>query len=672
MADISQALEDIQIDFLEMSVYEAAQLTEDQMRNAVDAVYKKTMTELSPEELENQLNLISQQITNALDDVASYYRVVEGQVRDAERSGDARELRESERLLAEVEEFLQSNTLSDMNTEVVIPEFTTKIGTIIESAEDETFMYDTTDADIIYGGETIRYTLTNTAPEPVVEDDSNMADPLDNGELIDINGDGIADIQDYYYEEDVLYDLSEQDFFLNLNDGDTVQSLVWDEDTNVLSLEIETVDREITDALGNPIQLTAKTFMLELEIPDPKGVRLFFYGENYANSSIFNELPEEVANIIFDNDNTDPVGKGMFEEDYTLNEQLQFVDGYEQAIAEISGSVSTMRAAFEESEHDFNLPSNAESVLQELFDAAFNNQNMNSLSLYDVQAATDNFYEILDRYSGGEKAALTMTFIHAFHTADPVQFATMFRTETTTLQGFINYYADQDGLNPSFIEKAMHTILELDMGMGMYGGTTGILHSGLAFATNDGVEGEWTAHLENQRALEFVQDNGFADDVYVQAALNYEVDLDSGAVSADEALGIQQALSALLSYGSVDVKFWKGSSLSKKEWDQGINYLKNNLINSKGELVKNPLKVFKQCINKFFTKNNGKHNVAADNFTSALLFGMSLLEGTALHSALMKGPHGKDIARYLWNISDNDGDDPPYLDQARKYKKKIL
>lgn len=647
MTTLSQALQNYTVESLDMDVYEISQLSEEEFQNTLRSLFENEFANLSIEEQAQKINDLTDEFTDALDDVEDYMQTLSGQIEESEESGALAQAHMDKLLLQNLQEFVTNSVLSNRTTEML--SFLDHLRNIIvETDQDEYFVYDTKPENRIYGGEIVKFNLTATLTDLMIGGTENAGDT--NGDGIadtDVNEDGMIDAADMRNDDD-LYDLSSQDLFLEFNKGDKILSSVWDESEQMLCLEVETSSRSITLNDGSETYLSPKTFMIEISIKDLAASHIFLEGENVFDShTVFAGLPQDVQKIVYAGDSAEPIAKTLSPELYApdLNEQLKALPGYEDVSDELQNSIEKMSAAFEDSSHSFELPSDASSTLQKLINTSFDVQLLNSYSETSVNEAVDSFFGLLDEYSEKEQAALMMTFVHTFVSGNKDKFAEIFSPYVSRIQNIINVYDDMDS-GIGHVEKAIHTLIETTTGIGLYsgGGTYSIFDSDLAFSPEKGKSGDWENHQDNVKALELLQEMGFDYEGTYEEVIKREQGLIEGEISSTDGLSMMQTFTEILAPGS-DIKYWKGGNLSQDEWNSAIRYLKNHLLTTDGELVDNPLQVFKDCMQKRFKDSN-----ASDNFAAAFLYACDM---NSTLNPLMFGPHGKDIVNYLWDFVEN-------------------
>jgi len=668
---LKETLKSYSIDFLEMSLYDAAKLSEDELKSKIKDYYETQLGTLSTEEIEDKLGELTDQISAAYKEAHKLLKDLEEKIEDNSEAGKLAEVSGDRRLLNELQEFLNGDGLDfyEKNSSLIIPYISHLSNLIVSSEEDEYFIYDTSEDNVIYGGEIVRYNLLAKQGVTPLGEPINFGDTDGDGITdVDANADGLYDKRDQI--DDGLYDMSGQDLFIEINPGDKIISTFWDSNSKVLSFEIETTSRTVNSENG-AIELSQKTFMLEVEIQDLKAARIFLTGENYATEDVFKNLDSEVLNILFDNDSVKTMLSTLKPDENTpsQSEQLSAIAGYETCVDSIQDSIDDMNAVFAMSEDNVKLPQNAESILKDLYTLVFDNELVNSLSNKTADEVKSEFYATFEKYSKSEQAALAMVFCYNFIQSDPGNFKTLMQGEVFALQTIINQ-GDTSFAEPQFLaSKILHTLIENTMGFGKYtgNGLSGDLFTrGTAFATAAGVTGDWSNHKQNSDVLQFLITHDFDTTGVFSEAKVREDGLLRGEISTTDGFALQNELTSLLS-AAAPINYWKGGNLGKKEWDEAIHYLKNHLVNSKGELCKDPVQVFRDCLEKFF-KKDGQWTNAADNFASAFLYACDLNGSGVLSQSLMQGPFGADITKLLWNACDNGSDKPPYYEEAKRYK----
>ena len=666
---IEDALKDYTVDVLDMSMYEVAQLSQDELQDKLQTYYETSLADLTLDERESKINDLTSQISDQLDSISDYVNDLSDQVEASQEAGEVAQASSDQRLLTDLQTFLEGDgsNLSSLTTTITNTLFL--LGSrIVDTDADEYFTYNQLSSNVMLGGETMRYNLTSVVNDSeLTPEETNYADTNNDGIAdVDINGDGTIDAKDLV--EDVTpYDLSGQELYIELNPGDRIISAVYDKETQLFSFEIETFLTTIENDDGSPLDVGGNTFMLEVHVEDPAAAHIILQGEDYGSIEDFKNVDHEGLAMLYDQTPVTSMLKTLYPENDTpdANAQLSAIAGYTDCLENISSSVSTLNSAFATTENSFAFPANAEDVLAEMYNAVFDNEMLNSYSDFSADDAAANFHSILNQYSDTEQAALTMAFCMSFIKTDPAQFTELMAGEIYTMQDTINVYGNQEGATISMVEKAMHALIETSTGMGKYTGSMGgIFASGEAFATDTGTEGKWKDHEENIAALQFCVDNGFDTTGAMNEVITHEQSLIDGEISETTSFNLLTELSNI----STNELFWEWQvDLTGKDWTNAVNYLSDHLLDKNGQLVDNPLKVFKDCINKFF---DGGDAIGADNFASTFLYACDIKGADGLNS-LMTGPYGKDIAKYLWNITENGGTEPKFYEEAKTYKNSI-
>ncbi len=675
---LEDALKDYTVEFLEMSLYEVAQLVAtDQLNDKLKTYFEANLADLSVEECESLIAQAAEQIDAQLDAVSDYADDLADQIEAAQEAGEVSQATSDQRLLTEVQALLAGDLI---NLTTLVPEELYRLGgLVIESDQDEYFLYDTMESNMCLGGETVRYNLTGVINDSALTAETvNPADLDGNGVAdLDFNGDLLTDAQDIADAANPVYDSSGQEFNIELNPGDKIISCVYDKELKLFSFEIETAARTITADDGSSLELTPKTFMLEVQVTDPEAAHIVFIGDDYASPSVF-DIDPEAQGMLYDQAPVTSMRETL-NPDYdtpTLDLQLAALEGFTEFNSHFADTITSLNSAFAANENPFAFPADAETILRDMAAAVFDNNLTNSYSECSAEDAAANFNTILNKYSETERAALTMAFCLAFikkdQAAGTTQFSEMMGSEIYNMSDIIDVYADKDGASIGMIEKAMHLAIESAFGNGPYTDTRygDVITGGLTCATATGVEGPWKDHEENIAACQFLIDNNLDTKGLFATTITLEQGLMEGAISIDEASSLNSELSSI----ATDDLFvdWQ-IDLAKDDWMNATTYLSNHLLTEDGQLVDDPLSVFKDCLEKFFGDGNGGWKVGADNFASTFLYACDIRGalGGGLDT-LMTGTFGKDIAKYLWDVSNNGGTDPKFLSEAKSYYNSIV
>lgn len=670
---LKDTLENYTLDFLDMSLYDVAQLSHEEIKDKLKTYYEFNLADLTSEERESRIEKDTSQIFDQLDALSEYISDLSEKI---EESKNYSQVAVDQRLLNELQSFFENEgkNLSLLNTTLIMPELARLSELIVETEEDVFFTYDQSEHDRIYAGEVVVYHLKKEAVP--LDDSLNTTTTADTNQDaitdLDVNGDSMKDAKDLT-ENMMPYDFSGQDFYLELNPHDEIVSVVYDASKNKVSFEIATQDKTLDTESGSQ-DIQSKTFLLEVNFEDLNATNFFIKSAEAIDFHAFKELDPQILKHIYDGDSAIPLLSTLNPEYSTpeFTTQMESIPGYKKGTEQIQNVLSILNEGFENSDNAYTLPAQAEDIVRKMYDSIFDAQGTNSYSKFSHDEAINNFYKVIEGYSQTEQASLVMAFALSFIKGDAESFKTIMGNDILKLQDTINGYKKEDADNLSLIEKVTHTIIENTLGYGQYtldGSYGTIATSGLAFASSKGVSGQWSAHKENVDVIDFIAKHGFDSEGLLNETRALELGLSEGEISQDMALTIQSELDFWMN----ETTYRKGAvDLNMKQWQSGLLYLRNHLFNQKGELVDHPQLVFQKCIDLLFKNKDGTYTVGADAFACSLFMMCEFNSVSGFQTAIMQGPEGDDIIKYLWGVANNGGTKPVMYSWAEAYKNRML
>lgn len=477
-----------------LEVSDLVGLTEDEIKEKLQPYFTESS---DVESLEADLLEVIETIEEELAELEAGLRADYDDAEDAGNSSEMYSIEYDLEKLSELEDVLRNldNIVEDLAyDEMAHKEFITQ-----ESDGDLYFSYDSTDLDAIRDGDEVTLTATGAGGTG----SSVFADSTDETEVEgdDVNGDGFVTFDDY--KESIQGEYYEQEIFIDLNSGDQIELVSFDESSFTAEFQVTTSD--------------GKTFTITTS--GKANLQFTFGGDNITQSQVA-EWPEALQKICYESGDSENFFIKLYEQTVSEDEMLGYVETYDDVVSEDSfNNVWSMYSSYNTSNTDKGSIKNSSTAY------TYYEEAMNDIYAWinDTSSSKDSISEVwADILQGWSSAGLndndystliSMMVLAVGMNGNQNMFQTIFGSVVATLEGYmINSESDnaEDSLNT--LEKMAITFMESQMGVegaGQYGGSN-IWSYAYAQESTDSegettyIAGEFTDHESNTEALDLL------------------------------------------------------------------------------------------------------------------------------------------------------------------------